>query len=324
MSTYLVTGATGHQGGAVVKGLLAAGVKVHAVVRDQTSPKAKALQDKGVVLFEGTHEEPDMVFRVAAAGCTGVFLNPTVYEPGKAKEQAEGIINACKAGAGMTLTTIVLSSTTRTGELHANLALPASVHPWLGGYYTAKAEVETTVRESQITNHTILRPSVLDYDLLMPHSGHSHGYPALPRLAKYVTSLDDNITMPYLDEGDVGKFAVAALLDPAKFNGHEFDLASDNLTAHEVTEILARVSGIKIQYHKRTSQEMEETKMTEFFQVFEKLANKSPIRVDVEALEAKYGIKLTRFEDYLRRNKDQLMDSLPPRSLAAVAALEEH
>ncbi|KEF55335.1 uncharacterized protein A1O9_08085 [Exophiala aquamarina CBS 119918] len=324
MSTYIVTGATGHQGGAVVKYLLAAGVKVHAVVRDQTSPKAKALQDKGVVLFRGTHEEPETVFRAAAAGCTGVFLNPTVFEPGKAKEQAERIINACKAGAGETLTTIVLSSTSRVDEMSTNLALPSSVHPWLGQYYTAKAEVETAVRESQIPNFTILRPPVLAYDFLMPNSALSHGYPALPRLGTYVTSLDDSKTMPYLDEADVGKFAVAALLDPAKFSGHAFDMASDNLTAREVTDILTRVSGIDIKFHKRTSAELEETANTEFFQVFEKLTNKSPRHVNVEALEAKYGIKLTRFEDYLQANKDKLMDSLPPRSLPAVAALDGH
>lgn len=306
----------------MVKYLLDAGVKVHAVVRDQTSPKAKALQDKGVVLFQSTHEEPDTVFCAAAAGCTGVFLNPTVFEPGKAKEQAERIINACKAGAGETLTTIVLSSTSRTDEISTNLALPSSVHPWLGQYYAAKAEVETAVQESQIPNYTILRPPVLAYDFLMPHSASSHGYPALPRLGKYVTSLNDNNTMPYLDEVDVGKVAAAALLGPAKFRGHAFDLASDNLTALEVRDILARVSGIDIKFHKRTTAEIEESKMTEFFQVFEELANKSPRRVDVEALEEKYGIKLTRFEDYLQRNRDQLVDSLPPRSLAGVATLE--
>lgn len=320
MSSYLVTGATGYQGGAVVTHLLAAGAKVHAVVRDQSSPKATALQDRGVVLFEGTHEEPDTVFRAAAAGCTGVFLNPSVFEPGKAKAQAEAVIKACKAGAGETLTSIVLSSTSRTDVMSADLDTVAEVHPWLGHYYTAKAEVETAVRESGIRHYTILRPPVLAYDYLLPHSAQPHDFPQLPRSATLVTSLNDGETMPYLDEGDVGKVAVTALLNPEKFSGHEMELAADNLSSQEVRDILARVSGIDIKLHRRTPAEQEETKMTELFQAFERLANRRPRRVDVEALEKEYGIKLTRFEEYMERNKDKLIESLPPRSLAVLRA----
>lgn len=67
MPTYLVTGATGEQGSAVVTHLLAAGANVHAVVRDAQSSEAAALRDKGVVLFQGDHDSPDPVFRAAAA-----------------------------------------------------------------------------------------------------------------------------------------------------------------------------------------------------------------------------------------------------------------
>jgi uncharacterized protein YbjT (DUF2867 family) len=318
MPSYLVTGATGHQGGAVVTYLLNAGVKVHAVVRDKSSPKATALQDRGVVLFEGTHEEPDTVFRAAAAACTGVFLNPTVFEPGKAKAQADAIIRACKAGAGENLTSIVLSSTSRTEEIKWHLATATAVHPWLGQYYEAKAEVETAVRESGIRHYTILRPPVLAYDFLLPHSAEPHGNPALPKSGTLETSLREDRTMPYLDENDVGKLTTAAFLDPAKFSGQEIELASDNLSAREVADILARVSGLDVKFHLRTPAQREETKNTHFFQVFEEMANRLPRSVDVEAVEEKYGVRLTRFAEYMERNRDHLIDSLPPRSLDAL------
>ncbi|OQV01431.1 hypothetical protein CLAIMM_06795 [Cladophialophora immunda] len=321
MPKYLVTGATGFQGGAVVTSLLAAGAEVHAVVRDQSSPKAIALRERGVVLFQGTHEEPDTVFRTAAAGCTGVFLNLTIFEPGAAKAQADAIIRACVAGAGETLTSIVLSSTSRTMEMSTQPALAAAVHPWLGNYYTSKAEVEAAVRESGIRDYTILRPPVLDYDYLLPHSASSHAFPELPRSATLVTSLNDDRTMPYLDENDIGKFATTALLDPAKFSGHEIEMASDNLSARDARDILARVSGIDIKLHKRTPAEVEETKNTAFFQIFEELANRVARRVDVEALEQKYGIKTTTFEEYMKKNKEKLLDSLPPRSAAILQPL---
>ncbi|KAL6242519.1 hypothetical protein RBB50_010659 [Rhinocladiella similis] len=316
MSTYLVTGATGVQGDAVVSELLAAGAKIHAMVRDPSTSKAIALRDKGVVLFQGTHEEPDRAFQDAAAGCTGLFLNLSIFEPGAARAQADAVIKACKAGARETLTSIVLSSTSRTMEMSAQPATTAAVHPWLGQYYTAKAEVEAAVRESGIRDYTILRPPVLDHDYLLPHSAHTHTFPQLPRSGTLVTSLNNDRTMPYLDGYDVGKFAAAALLTPAKFSGHEIDIASDNLSAREVRDILARVSGIDIIFHKRTPAEMEESKNTDFFQVFEELANRVGRQVDVKSLEQKYGIKTTTFEEYMERNKERLLDSLPPRSAA--------
>lgn len=318
MVSYLVTGATGRQGGAVVNRLLAAGAKVHAVVRNQSSPEAAALHERGVVLFEGTHEEPHRVFLAAAKGCTGVFLNLTVFEPGKAGSQADAVINACKTGAGTTLTSIVLSSTSRTDEMSTDLDTAVAVHPWLGQYYTAKSEVEAAVRASGIEHYTILRPPVLAYDYLLPNSATPQAFPQLPRLGTLVTSLNDEGTLPYLDEDDIGMLTAAALLEPAKFSGHEIELASDNLSAREVRDVLAHVSGIDVKLHKRTPSELEETKNTEFFQVFELLANRSPRRVDVEALEETYGIKLTRFSEYMERNKDKLIDSLPPRSAIAL------
>ncbi|KAJ9633642.1 hypothetical protein H2204_006848 [Knufia peltigerae] len=315
MSTYLVTGATGIQGGAVVSELLAAGAKVHAVVRDPTSPKAVALKAKGVVLFQGTHEEPDAAFRAAAAGCAGMFLNLTIFEPGAARAQADAVIKASKAGAGANdLTSIVLSSTYRTMEMSSQVATAAAVHPFLGAYYTSKAEVEAAVRESGVKSYTILRPPVLDHDYLLPTSNHSHTFPRLPKSATLVTSLNDDRTMPYLDGYDVGRYTAAALLNPTKFGGHEIDIASENLSAQEVRDILARVSGVDVKLHKRTPAEKEETKNTEFFQTFEELANRIPRQIDVQGLKQNYGVKMTTLEEYFEKNKETLLNSLPPRS----------
>ena len=51
MSTYLITGATGNTGKPIALGLLAAGHTVRIISRD--AAKAKALTDKGAVLFQG-------------------------------------------------------------------------------------------------------------------------------------------------------------------------------------------------------------------------------------------------------------------------------
>lgn len=314
MATYLVTGATGQQGGAVVTHLLSAGLKVHAVVRNPSSPASTALKEKGVTLFEGTHESPDEPFRTAAKGCTGVFLNLSVFEPGTARKQADAVINAIKAGGGSTLTSIVLSSTSRTDEMSSDPAIPAKAHPWLGQYYTAKSEVEAAVRESGIESYTILRPPVLNHDYLLPASATDHTFPELPREGLLVSSLKEGLTMPYLDPDDIGKFTVAAFQNPAKFNGHGFDLAGDNLTPEQARDVLAGVSGVEITFHRRTDREMEEAMATRFFQAFERLSNNVPCSVDIKAVEEKYGLKMVTFKEYMEKNKEKLLDSLPPRS----------
>ncbi|ETN37993.1 uncharacterized protein HMPREF1541_07616 [Cyphellophora europaea CBS 101466] len=317
MATYLVTGATGHQGGAVVTSLLASGAKVHAVVRDPTSPASLALQQKGVTLFQGNFESPDPSFKLAAASCTGIFLNPSFFDPSVAQGQASAILAACRAGAGPGLmTTVVLSSTTRVQQWSdSNFRdTVTGIDPMLGYYYGAKAGVEAAVREAEGFKHyTILRPGVLHYDYMMPVS--AFAVPDLPRRAEIWHSLEDGAVMPHTDENDVGKYAAAALLEADRFSGEEFALASENLSAEDVASIMGRVSGVEVKVHKRTKEEVQQTmKSGTPTQKFELLQGKLPARVDTEAVQKKYGIKLATLEEYLTRNKEALLESLPPKT----------
>lgn len=54
----LVTGATGHQGGAVTRHLLADGWPVRALTRDPTSAKAQALAALGAEVVQGDMGNP--------------------------------------------------------------------------------------------------------------------------------------------------------------------------------------------------------------------------------------------------------------------------
>ena len=66
---FLVTSATGSQGGATIRG-----AKVHALVRDPTSSASKALQSIGVSLFKVSFFDLSAI-SAALTGVTGVFLN---------------------------------------------------------------------------------------------------------------------------------------------------------------------------------------------------------------------------------------------------------
>ncbi len=60
----LVTGATGQQGGAVARELLARGHKVRAMTRNPDSPNAKAMADLGATVVRGDLDDEASLDRV--------------------------------------------------------------------------------------------------------------------------------------------------------------------------------------------------------------------------------------------------------------------
>ena len=70
--TIVVTGATGNQGGATARSLLADGWHVRALVRDDTAPAAAALAAAGAELVRGDLDDPASL-ETAVRGAYGVF-----------------------------------------------------------------------------------------------------------------------------------------------------------------------------------------------------------------------------------------------------------
>src|SRR5690625_2729801 len=100
----LVTGATGKQGGAVVRALVAAGIPVRALTRD--ARRGEEVREDGADLAVGDLDDADSVVR-AVAGVRGVFSvqmprmsNSGLDYDGEVR-QAESLIKAARA-AGVT------------------------------------------------------------------------------------------------------------------------------------------------------------------------------------------------------------------------------
>ena len=87
--TVLVTGATGRQGGAVVRHMLAKGWKLRALTRHCDSCAAKKLADQGVELKQGDLEDPTALER-AARGAYGVFSVQDFWAVGARREVQQG------------------------------------------------------------------------------------------------------------------------------------------------------------------------------------------------------------------------------------------
>jgi hypothetical protein len=72
--TFLVTGATGTQGGPTAHILLSQKVTVHAFVRNISSAASQALQKAGAILFQGDFDDTTSI-KAAMTGVSGIFLN---------------------------------------------------------------------------------------------------------------------------------------------------------------------------------------------------------------------------------------------------------
>lgn len=95
MTTVLVTGATGKQGGAVVDPLLNRGHDVTAYVRSSESVPALALSNAGVRLVVGDLADAEALAR-AAKGVDAVFgLSVPFGSGGKDEEVAQGRRTGC-------------------------------------------------------------------------------------------------------------------------------------------------------------------------------------------------------------------------------------
>ena len=77
----VVAGATGKQGGAVARHLLAGGHRVRALTRDPSKPPARALADAGAEVVRADLEDPGSL-DAALEGSAGLFSVQDFLEAG--------------------------------------------------------------------------------------------------------------------------------------------------------------------------------------------------------------------------------------------------
>ena len=304
MGRFLVTGATGHQGGAVARELLKRNATVHALVRDAGSEVSKALKEDGVILFEGDFENIAAIEK-ATSGVTGVFLNPILH-PTDPLAERRGAANVIQAAVkAKTVKTLVVSTSFKTDGHEERFAKDPN-YP-LSSYYASKAAIEKAVREAHFQHYTTLRPAWMMYNYILPTS-RIH-FPELESQQTLAGAHLPSSTLPHFDPMDLGKLAAAALLEPERFNGHEIELGYEALTLKEAAQVLSETTGVKVKVHYRDEMEAENMKDKVPTQPFHIMANETQMRGNEEVL-SQYGIPLTSFREYCERNRDALRKAL--------------
>lgn len=303
--TFLVTGATGYQGGATIRYLLEKGETVHALVRNPDSPAAQKLKQKGVVIFKGDFDDVEAI-KAATKGVDGVFQNLSPTWPAEQQiQQAKNFVNAAlEAGT-------VKSYVVSTAFYCSDRRIWGDYDPSHGLhiYYTTKSAVEDVVKQAGFPSYTILRPAWLYQNYLVPQSGYH--FPELSTEGLLAHVYEPNTRMPHFDADNVGQFAAAALTEPEKFNGHEIELGNENLTLEETRDFLSKAAGVDIKTRIRSKEEVIELGFKVGTLIFQQLANEKDLSIDGKALVEKYGIPFNNFGDVMAREKEDLLKSIP-------------
>lgn len=225
----LVTGATGQQGGAVTRHLLADGWQVRAVSRDPGADKARWLRELGLEIKRGDLTSPGVVAQ-AMEGVYGVFAMGTPFEHGVEHEIEQG---------------------TTLGEAAKAAGVKHYIYSSVGGadrqsgvpHFVSKWQVEEHLRSLELPL-TVLRPAFFMENLLgratqRSEQGRTIAMPLAPETRLQMIAVDD-----------IGGLTAALFAQPQRFIGTALEIAGDELTMPEAAARLAAALDERVEYER--------------------------------------------------------------------------
>jgi uncharacterized protein YbjT (DUF2867 family) len=273
----VVTGATGQQGGAIARHLLAKGWQVRALTRDMNKPAAQALASAGAEIVHADNDDRASLER-AMQGAYGVFSVQNFWLPNVGKEgevrQGKHVADAAKAA----------------GVKHFVYSSVGAAHRGMGqDHFATKYEIEQYIQALGLP-HTILRPVAFMENCFWQRAAITNG-----TYTGWGLRPDKGLQLIAVD--DIGVFVEMALANPAEYLGKTVEIAGDELTEPQITATLTQVIGRPVQLVQRSLPEgaqptQEQMAMFQFF-------NGRGYDADIPALRKVYP-GLRTFEQWLR------------------------
>ncbi|GAA1131333.1 NmrA/HSCARG family protein [Kribbella jejuensis] len=237
-SPVAVTGATGKQGGATARRLLAGGRQVRAVVRDTASPAAAALADAGADLAVADFDEPASL-APALEGTSALFaVPPSAYGPSGSNPELEFARGRALADAAAA---VGVRQVVFTGV--ASTSGDAFAAP-------GKRRTEEYLRE-HIPLVTVLRPVRFMTNYLGAPGLGLEGF--VDGVHRHLFPPDEPVQIIALE--DIAEFAALAFEQPERFAGRTLELAGDELTPVEAVTAIAAATGVPLRYEQLTHEE---------------------------------------------------------------------
>ncbi len=220
--TILVLGATGNQGGVVVKALLSTDFSVRAFVRHDNSVHAKQLEKRGVEIVGGDLDDFDSLVR-AMNGVYGVFSVINFMDGGAQKEEERG---KCVADAAKkaNVSHFIYSS---VGGAERNSGVP---------HFESKWHVEQHIRKLGLP-YSIVRPTTFMTNL--------EESPALMRFIalSMMRGVPSQKPLQMIAVEDIGKWVAHMFLNKENYLFQAVEIAGDDVTFSKMIAAYQKVYG---------------------------------------------------------------------------------
>lgn len=270
---FLVFGATGQQGGAVARALIAKGRTVRAFVRDPQSDQSKALEAEGVTLAVGDLFDRDSIDR-AMVGIKGVFSVQTSSPSGvltdeEEVQQGKSVADsAVAAGVGH----LVYSSTGAVGSGVTGM-----------GHFDSKAEIESHIQALPIAA-TITRPASFMEMMMLPGLGLNTGV--------YTFFMHPEQTMQMIALHDLGRVNAEILCSPDRYAGKVVELSGQAISGTYLARAFTQAAGHEIAYQRFSDDFLASNG---FMRKLTDLVDNGVVagKADIPALEAEFGAMMT-------------------------------
>jgi uncharacterized protein YbjT (DUF2867 family) len=275
----LITGATGRQGGAVVRHMLAKGWKLRALTRNPESAAARQLACRGVHVVAGDLEDAASV-ESAARGAYGVYSVQDFWSVGARREVLQGK-NAADAAKKAGVEHFVYSS---VGGAERNSGIDHWESKWTVEQHVHKLGLPATIVRpvAFMENYYVdqVEIGILKGRLLDPIRGDK----------PYQTIAAD----------DIGAFVALSFERPKELIGEAVEIAGSELTNIEAAAVFSRVLGKKVTFRRLPMPIVRFALGQEFYQMF-RWFNQAGFKADIEGLRRRFPeIHLRSLEEWLR------------------------
>ena len=275
----LVTGATGRQGGAVVRHMLPKGWNLRALTRNANSHAAQDLEHRGAEVVQGDLDDVASLER-AARGVYGIYSVQDYWAVGAKREVQQGK-NLADVAKKVGVEHFVYSS---VGGAERNSGIT---------HWETKWEIEKHIRKLALPA-TIFRPAAFMETY--------HVLEVEVRILKGKLADPIRGDKPYqtIATDDIGAFVGLAFERPKDFIGLELEIAGSELTNLEAAKVFSRVMGKPVKFRKLPMPIVRVFLGKEFYEMFHWF-NKAGFQADIPELRRRYPeVHLHTLEEWLR------------------------
>lgn len=305
-----VVGATGAQGGGLVRAILndpTSGFAVRALTRKVDSDKAKELKKLGAEVVAADLDDVASL-KKAFAGAYGAFLLTNFWEhfsPEKEFEQAKNMAQAAKQAGVQHVIWSTLEDTRKWVPLHDN-RMPTLMGKYKVAHFDAKGEADMLFTELAVPT-TFLLTSFYWENMIFFGLGPKKG----PDGKLAITYPMGDKKLPGIAVDDIGKTALAIFKKGKEFIGKTVGIAGEHLTGNQMAAALTKALGQDVRYHDVSPEEYRHFG----FPGAEDLGNMFQFKRDFEdvfcgarnpAVARALNPSLQSFETWLSENKSRI------------------